>query len=338
MECLLASMDGMTSAAFRSLCFEYGADGASTEMIGAVGLARAKGRRRPVMEALLLRRPEEGRLAAQIIGRDVEAMAAAAAKIEALGRFDLVEINMGCPARCVVGGGSGAALLRDPERAGEILRAVCGRVSLPVRLKLRLGWDADHISAPEIARIAQDAGCAEIILHGRNRSQGYAGEVDLEAMRCVRAAISIPLYANGAVSCARDAEAFSKAVGAQGVCIGRAALKQPWIFEDIRAIERGDAPRERDARARVMLLLRFAGRLCAQKPERFAVQELRKYSLWYLDGLRGAREAFEHIKAAETLEDFRRIHLEYLNALERSGDVCVHPELRADASLNTVAR
>lgn len=338
LDCLLASMDGMTSAAFRSVCFEYGADGATTEMIGAVGMARSKGRRRPIMEALILRRPEEKRLAAQIIGSDPAIMAAAAAKLEALERFDLVEINMGCPARIVVGSGNGAALLQNPARAEAILRAVCGAVSLPVRLKLRLGWDDAHITAPTIARMAQDAGCAEIILHGRTRGQGYVGDVHLEAMRRVRAAVDIPLYANGAVERASDAAAFARSVGADGVCIGRAALKQPWIFEEVRALERGEPVPERDAGERVRLILRLAERLCAQKPERFAVCEMRKFTKWYLNGLTEADDLFQSVKAIEDLDAFRRAHLEYLNRLERAGDTRVHPELISDTDLNTVKR
>lgn len=338
LECLLASMDGMSSAAFRSVCFEYGADGATTEMIGAAGFARAKHRRRPVMDALVLRRPEERALAAQIIGSDPAVMSAAAKRLEDLGRFDAIEINMGCPARVVVGSGNGAALLRNPERAGEILRAVCGAVALPVRLKLRLGWDDAHITAPEIARMAQDAGCAAITLHGRTRSQLYGGEVQLAEMRRVRAAVAIPFYANGAVAGARDAAAFAEATGADGVCIGRAALKSPWIFEDIRALARGETIAPRDARERICMLLRFAERLCRQKPEPFAVCELRKFSRWYTEGLTGAEENFEAVKSAETLEAFRRVHLEYLERLLRADDLQIHPERMQGATLDTVRR
>lgn len=328
-------MDGMSSAAMRSVCFEYGADGATTEMIGAIGVARSKGRRAPVMEALLLRRPEEGELAAQLLGNDPAVMARAAQRLEALRRFDAIEINMGCPARVAIRSGNGAALLREPERCGEILRAVCGAVQLPVRLKMRLGWDDAHITAPEIARMAEDAGVGEIILHGRTKAQMYSGEVNLDAMRRVREAVPIPLYANGAVVRPVDAKRFAEAVGAQGVCIGRAALKSPWIFDDIRALERGEPVRERDAAERVGALLRFAERLCAQKPEHFAVQEMRKYSLWYLEGLTGAEALFERVKRAETLDAYRALHEEFLNGLVRANDTRVHPELVKSARLDT---
>ena len=327
MQCLLASMDGMSSAAFRSVCFEYGADGATTEMIGAAGIARAKHRHRPITESLLKRRPEEGELGAQLLGSDPGIMAEAARRLEALNRFDWIEINMGCPARVAIRSGNGASLLREPEKCGEILRAVCAAVQLPVRLKLRLGWDDECITAPEIARMAEDAGARAVILRGRTRQQMYSGEVNLEQMRRVRAAISVPFYANGAVVRAQDAAAFARATGADGVCIGRAALKSPWIFEDIRALERGGEVVERDANKRIAMLLRFAQRLCEQKPERFAIEEMRKYSRWYLEGLTGADENFQRVKFAQTLDEFRRIHEEYLNGLIRRNDLRLHPEL-----------
>lgn len=331
-------MDGMTSAAFRSVCFEYGAQGATTEMIPAVSFALVRLHKRPLMRAMVLRRPEEKYLAAQLIGSDPSVMAAAAVRLEELNRFDAIEINMGCPARKVNSSGNGAALLADPTRAGEILRAVCSAVRMPVRLKMRLGTDGSNITAPEIARMAQDAGCSMLILHGRTRAQLYEGEVMLEEMLRVRDAVQIPVYANGAVVRAADAPAFAQAARADGVCIGRAALKSPWIFEDIRALERGEAIPERDAHERIGLILRIADRLCMQKPEHFALQEMRKFCRWYMSGLTGAQEAFDRIKTVEGLEAFRAVLEGYLNELVRRNDIHVHPELMTEDSLDTVRR
>lgn len=339
LKCLLASMDGMTTAAFRSICFEYGADGATTEMIPAIGYARAKKKSKPIMDALVLRRPEEqGDVAAQLIGNDPALMAQAAQKLEALERFDRIEINMGCPARTVVSSGNGSAILNNLALVEEILHGVCNAVSLPVRLKLRLGWDDEHIVAPEVCRIAEDAGCKSIIIHGRTRQQIYSGGVNIEAMRRVVEAVSIPVYANGAVVQAADAARFQKETGAAGVCIGRAALKSPWIFDDIRALERGETLRERDAVERVDVLIRFAERLCMQKQEFFAVQELRKFCLWYLAGLTGANEAFEQVKYVENLDGFRRVHEDFLNRRIRENDLRIHPELLPRETLDTVQR
>ena len=339
LKCLLASMDGMTTAAFRSICFEYGAYGATTEMIPAIGYARAKKKSKPIMDALVLRRSEEqGELAAQIIGNKPALMAEAARKLEALERFDLIEINMGCPARTVVSSGNGSALLNNLPLAEEILRSVCDAVQLPVRLKLRLGWDDEHIVAPEVCRMAEEVGCKSIILHGRTRQQIYSGEVNLEAMRDVVKAVSIPVYANGAVVQPGDALWLQRETGAAGVCIGRAALKNPWIFEDIRAFERGEAIKERNAGERIGMLVRFAERLCQQKPECFAVQELRKFCLWYLTGLTGADEAFERVKYVDSLEGFCSVQMDFLNELVRKNDIYIHSELLPRQTLDTVNR
>jgi len=336
-ECILAAMDGMTHAAFRSICFEYGAHGASTEMIPAISYARARKKRMPTFESLLARRPEEmGFLAAQIIGAVPEDMSAAARRIEELGRFDAIEINMGCPARKVVGSGNGSALLNDPERAGGILRAVCQSVQLPVRLKMRLGWDEAHITAPEIARIAEEAGCSAIILHGRTRSQMYTGQVMLEPMRRVRDSVSIPVYANGAVQDAASAIEFAKAFDCEKICIGRAALKMPWIFDDIRCLQEGRPVPLRHAEERVGILMRFAQRLCLLKPEEFAVCEIRKFCRWYLSGLTGADECTRKLYGAQTLADFLSVLDAYLDSLICANDACFHPELQETHTLDTV--
>ena len=338
MKYLLASMDGMSHAAFRSICFAYGADGATTEMIPAVSYARMKKKCPPVLETLLIRGEAEGPLFAQIIGHEPEDMSLAAARLEALNRYDGIEINMGCPARAVVGSGNGSAILRDVRLAESIIRAVCAAVNLPVRLKMRLGWDKDHITAPEIAAIAQDAGCTELILHGRTREQMYRDDVQIEEMLRVRDAVSIPVYANGAVVHAKDAPAFAKSVRADGVCIGRAALKHPWIFEDIRCIESGRPVPERGAEERIGILLRLAEGICLQKPEDMAICEMRKFIRWYLPGLIGSAEVCERINAVSTLDGFRREMEGYLNRLIQANDTAIHPELEPEWTLDTVYR
>lgn len=338
LKCLLASMDGMSHAAFRTICFDYGADGATTEMIPALACARAKKKRLPVLDALMMRGPEEHQLAAQIIGNQPEIMVMAANRLESLSRFDAIEINMGCPARAVVGSGNGSAILRDVKLVERILYAVCEAVQLPVRLKLRLGWDDDCITAPEIAAIAQEAGCREIILHGRTRSQMYSGPVQLERMLRVREAVRIPIYANGAVERASDAAAFAAAAQADGVCIGRAALKAPWIFEDIRCLEAGKPVPKRDANERVKLLLRLAEGVCRQKPEQFAICEMRKFCRWYLAGLNGSEMVCERMNAVFTLDGFHRELEGYLNGLVRADDIYIHPELEPEWTLDTVRR
>lgn len=338
LKCLLASMDGMSHAAFRSVCFDYGADGATTEMIPALACARFKKKRVPILEALMMRADNEVNLAAQIIGNDPEIMAQAASRLEGMVRFDAIEINMGCPARAVVGSGNGSAVLRNVALAERIIRAVCEAVQLPVRLKLRLGWDDEHITAPEICMLAQEAGCDAIILHGRTRSQMYRDEVRIEQMLRVREAVSIPIFANGAVEHPEDAAKFAIQTRADGVCVGRAALKQPWIFEDIRCIAEGMAVPQRDAAERTGILKKLAAAICLQKPEDMAMCEMRKYVRWYLPGLRGAEQVCRRINGVFTLADFNAEMDAYLNGLIRLKDTFIHPELEPAWTLDTVYR
>ncbi len=335
---VLAPMDGMTRASFRAVCFGYGADGATTEMIQSLAYARAKRRLSATFLEALIRLPEEGDLAAQLIGSNPAMMAASAEKLSGLGRFDAIEINMGCPARKVVGSGNGAALLRDPEKAMEIMRAVRDSSRLPVRLKLRLGWDEGSITAPELARAAEEMGFERVTVHGRTRAQRYAGEVDADAIRGIAESVRIPVYANGGVTCARDALTFLDQTRAGGVSVGRAALKQPWIFEDIKRLRMGEEPREHDAAERMDVLVRLARLSCLHRPERVAVCEMRKFAAWLLPGLTGAEDVLAKLNRVYALEDFTRLMAGYLDGLLRLGDTRVHPELNPRTDLDTMTK
>jgi len=335
---VLAPMDGMTHASFRVICFGYGADGATTEMIQSLAYGRAKRKLSGTFLETLVRFPEEGELAAQLIGSVPEMMAASARKLEALGRFDAIDINMGCPARKVVGSGNGSALLRSPEQAVAVMRAVRGSVDMPVRLKLRLGWDERTITAPQLVREAEALGFESVTLHGRTRMPMYRGAVDAAAIRSVCEAVRIPVFAHGGVTCAGDALTFLHDTGAAGVAIGRAALKQPWIFADIRRLRVGEPLPAHGAEERVNVLLRLAELSCRHRPERVAIGEMRKFSGWLLPGLTGAEDVLRALNGIWSLEGYRRLLTGFLEALARSGDLAVHEALGPDRTLDTVYR
>jgi len=333
---VLAPMDGMSRASFRSVCFDYGAEGATTEMIQSLAYGRAKKRMSSTFEETLVRYPNERWLAAQLIGSDPCAMAESARRLTALGWFDAIDINMGCPARKVVGSGNGSALLRKPGRAIEIMSAVREATCLPVQLKLRLGWDASHITAPDLVRAAGELGFCAVTLHGRTRMQMYGGEVDVAAIREICAISAIPVYANGGVESAAGALRFLRETGASGVAIGRAALKQPWIFDDIRRLERGEAPPSRLAPERIALLTRLAELACGHRPERVAISEMRKFCGWMLSGFTGAEQLLTKLNAIFTLNGFKSTLEDYLDDLVQKHDLEVHSELHPDATLDTV--
>ena len=333
---LLAPMDGMTRASFRLICFEYGADGATTEMIQSLALGRAKKRLSPTFAETMARLPGEGPLAAQLIGSVPEMMAESARRLTAMGRFDAIDINMGCPARKVVGSGNGSALLKTPERAIEVMEAVRSATNLPVQLKLRLGWDDEHITAPRLVRAAEALGFSGVTIHGRTRIQMYRGPLNTEAIREIARSVSIPVYANVGVTGAQDALDFLCATGAAGVAIGRAALKAPWIFDDIKRLSRGEDVPERQAPERVALVERLAALACSHRPEKVAVSEMRKFCGWLLPGLTGAGEVLARLNAITTLDGFNRLMEGWLDGLIRTGDVHIHPELLPEETLDTV--
>ena len=336
-EFLLAPMDGLTRASFRSICFDYGADGATTEMIQSLAYGRAKKPMSQTFMEVLVRYPNEHNLAAQLIGSDPAAMAESARRLEALGRFDAIDINMGCPARKVVGSGNGAALMKTPERAVAVMEAVRDATTLPVRLKLRLGWDAAHITAPFLVEQAESMGFESVTLHGRTREQMYLGSVDTVAIRTICDAVRIPVYANGGITCAGDALAFLRDTHAAGVAIGRAALKSPWIFEDIATLRRGGTVAQRRAPERVALLIRLAALTCGHRPENVAICEMRRFCGWILAGLTGYEAVLAGLNHIVTLEAFRALLEGYLNDLERQGDLELHSELLPEMTLDTVS-
>ncbi|VVT19507.1 tRNA dihydrouridine synthase DusB [Rhizobium sp. EC-SD404] len=220
---VLAPMSGVTDLPFRRLAHRFGAGLVVTEMIASRELVGDSGdsRRRMAQEKGVVH-------VVQLAGRDASWMAEAARIAEGEGA-DVIDINMGCPAKKVIGGYSGSALMRDPDHALSLVDATIAAVSVPVTVKMRLGWDENSINAPAIAARAENAGAAMITVHGRTREQFYEGRADWNAIRAVRDAISIPLVANGDVATTADCEAIMAASGANAVMVGRAAQGQPWL-------------------------------------------------------------------------------------------------------------
>jgi len=227
---VLAPMAGYTDARFRLLCREQGCALGFTEMISAEGLMRSV----RSTERLTRVEPGERPLGLQLYGHDPARMGEAAARAVELVRPDLIDINMGCPARKVVRKGSGVALMRDLPRALRIAEAVVGAVDVPVTAKIRIGWSAVESNAEELAEGLQAAGCAAITVHGRTRAQLHAGDPDWEAIGRIRARIAVPVIGNGGVATGEDAVKLMEVAGVEAVMVGRAAVGNPWVFRAIR--------------------------------------------------------------------------------------------------------
>lgn len=281
---ILAPMAGVTDRAFRELCMGYGATLCVSEMVSAKGLQYNDRK----TEQLMTLGEKEHPAAIQIFGSEPEVMAQAARKALAYGP-ELIDINMGCPAPKITGGGSGSALMKIPELCGEIVSAVKDAVSVPVTVKIRKGWDHLSINAVQVAKICEKAGADAITVHGRTRAEQYAPPADWSIIRAVREAVAIPVIGNGDVTDPISAARMLEETGCDAVMVGRGALGNPWVFQQINAyLNHGRLLPPPDISERLTVLVRHVKLMCEYKGEHCAMNEARKHVGWYLKGLHGA--------------------------------------------------
>ena len=300
---VLAPMAGVTDLAFRTICAELGAAVTVTEMVSSRALIYQDKKSRS-----LLHRTPIGVCGAQIFGNDPSVMAEGAAlALEASGA-DFIDINMGCPMPKIVNNGDGSALMKDPEKAARIVEAVCGAVSVPVTVKMRKGWDADHVTAVECAKACEQAGAALIAVHARTREQMYTPGIDPEIIARVKSAVHVPVLGNGDIHSAEDAVALVKETGCDGVMIARAALGDPWLFERMNAaLEGTPAPKETNLQARMNALRRQVEEMVEQKGEFVAMPQARAQTMHYMKGLKGAASLRRYCCELTHLEDIDRL-------------------------------
>ncbi len=299
---ILAPMAGVTDLPFRLLCKEMGCDLLYTEMVSAKAVYYGNKN----TESLLRFLPEEHPIGVQLFGSEPELMGDMAARMEQRG-FDFIDVNMGCPVPKVVNNGEGSALMKNPELVGRIVSAIVKKVQIPVSIKIRKGFDEEHINAPEIARVAKECGAAWLAVHGRTRMQYYSGEADWDIIRQVKEKVKLPVIGNGDLFTPEDVMKMKEKTGCDAFMIGRGARGNPWIFRDIKTFfETGQTPKPPDIREISDMLLRHIALMAEYKGEYAAVHEMRKHAAWYSTGLPNSsrlRSEINHIESRSRLEE-----------------------------------
>lgn len=285
----LAPMASVGDRAYRLMCKRYGAAYVVGEMASAKALCYSDRKSAELLEST----PEEQPMAIQLFGSEPDFMARAV-RIAEKYHPQVIDVNMGCPVPKVAGNGCGSALMKTPELACEIIRAMCRETDIPVTVKIRTGWDADSINAPELARGLEEAGAAAITVHGRTKQQMYRPGIDFDTIRAVKESVSIPVIGNGGITSGPEAVEMYQRTGCDLVMIGQGSYGRPWIFEEVRQyLETGEILPEKPLEERLEIMLEHLSLICAFKGEKMGMMEGRKHAAWYIKGARGAA-GFRH--------------------------------------------
>lgn len=303
---ILAPMAGVTDLPFRLLCKEQGAGLLCMEMVSAKAILY----KNKNTEELLTIDPRENPVSLQLFGSDPDIISEIAKQMEDR-PFDILDINMGCPVPKVVNNGDGSALMKNPKLAGEIIEKTVRAIKKPVTVKIRKGFDDDHVNAVEMAHIAEESGAAAVAVHGRTREQFYSGKADWDIIRQVKERVSIPVIGNGDLLTAEDVIAMEKQTGCDGFMIARGAEGNPWIFRQIlHYFETGEQLPKPDFSEMTEMLLRHAKMQLKFKGEYTGIREIRKHAAWYTAGYKNSSRLRGRINEVENYEQLEALFRE----------------------------
>ncbi|MBM6616075.1 tRNA dihydrouridine synthase DusB [Bacillus suaedaesalsae] len=310
---VLAPMAGVCNAAFRLTVKEFGAGLVCAEMVSdkAILYKNAK------TMGMLYIDEQEKPLSLQIFGGEKDTLVEAAKFVDKNTTADIIDINMGCPVPKITKCDAGAKWLLDPNKIYEMVAAVANAVDKPVTVKMRMGWDDDHIYAVENARAVERAGGQAVALHGRTRVQMYEGKANWDIIKEVKQSVNIPVIGNGDIQTPQDAKRMLEETGVDGVMIGRAALGNPWmIYQTVKYLETGELIDEPSVREKIDVCLLHLDRLIGLKGEKVAVREMRKHAAWYLKGIRGNAKVRNGINEMNTRSDLASLLFQLVEETE----------------------
>lgn len=310
---VLAPMAGVCNPAFRLIAKEFGAGLVCAEMVSDKAILHKNEKSLKMLYVDEREKP----LSLQIFGGDKKTLTEAARVVDKQTNADIIDINMGCPVPKVTKCDAGARWLLDPDKIYEMVKVVVQAVDKPVTVKMRIGWDEDHIFAVENAQAVEAAGGKAVAVHGRTRVQMYEGVANWDIIREVKQAVDIPVIGNGDVKTPEDARRMLDTTGVDGVMIGRAALGNPWmLYRTIHYLETGELAPEPTPREKIDVCMIHMDRLIALKGEKVAIQEMRKHAAWYLKGMRGNNKVRAQINQLNTKVEIKKVLYDYVDALE----------------------
>lgn len=311
---VVAPMAGISNMTFRRICKSMGASLVVAEMVSDKAITYGNEK----TFELLRMNDDERPISQQIFGSDVKSFVEAAKIVEEKMNPDIIDINMGCPVpKVAVKNQAGSALLKNPEKVGEIIKAVVGAVNVPVTVKIRSGWDQSSINAVEIAKIAEANGASAITVHARTRAQGYAGKADWNIIKEVVNAVDIPVIGNGDVVSCYDAKKMLDETGCSAVMIGRGLLGNPWLIKEcVEYLESGKLPEVIDYNEKIDMMEYHLNKLCEDKTEKQAVLEIRNHLLNYLKGLPENKEVKNLVCRCKSRLEIIKVLENYRNELK----------------------